>query len=98
MQESRLAKLSCTSISGGEMKLQDIDRAVALRKNIKQWESELQHISQAPIMELSVYTNSHSCLALGIRLTQEHRDVLRALLKVHLEQCIADAVAELESL
>ncbi|MFA5408886.1 MAG: hypothetical protein WC343_08980 [Bacilli bacterium] len=82
------------------MKLQDIDRAVALRKNIKQWESELQHISQAPIMELSVYTNSHcsSCLALGIRLTVEHRDVLRALLKVHLEQCIADAVAELESL
>lgn len=80
------------------MKLQDIDRAVTLRKNIKQWESELQYISQAPIMELSLYTNGLSCLAAGIRLTTEHRDVLRALLKVHLERCIADAVAELELL
>ena len=80
------------------MKLQDIDRAVALRKNIKQWESELQHISQAPIMELSLYTNGRSCLVAGMLLTQEHRDVLRALLKVHLERCIAEAFAELESL
>ena len=80
------------------MKLDDVDKAVVLRNRLGELERRLKNVSQASIMELSLWTNGHGNLDAGIRLTVEHRDVLRALLKVHLEQCIADAVAELELL